>query len=111
MGGRAFPVLVRRALLPVGLLLVSGWFLQHALFGTSGLVALEDIRAERDALLAERRGLAARKADIEARLALLDPRGADPDYAEELVRRHLGVVRPDEVVIPLTPEPRRPGAG
>jgi hypothetical protein len=32
---------------------------------------------------------------------LLDPRGADPDFADELVRRHLGVIRPDELIVPL----------
>ena len=33
--------------------------------------------------------------------ALLDPRKADPDIADELVRKDLGLVRPDEVIIPL----------
>jgi cell division protein FtsB len=32
---------------------------------------------------------------------LLDPRKADPDMAEELVRKDLGLVRPDEVIVPL----------
>jgi cell division protein FtsB len=32
---------------------------------------------------------------------LLDPKKADPDMADELVRRDLGLVRPDEVIIPL----------
>jgi cell division protein FtsB len=30
---------------------------------------------------------------------LLDPRRADPDLAEEMVRTELGLVRPDEVII------------
>ncbi len=95
--------LFARAALPVSCLLVAGYFLAHALFGSSGLLALEDIRAERARLLSERAELAARRADLERRIALLDPRGADPDYADELVRRHLGVIRPDEIVIPLPP--------
>ena len=32
---------------------------------------------------------------------LLDPRRADPDLAEEMVRDKLGLVRPDEVIVPL----------
>jgi cell division protein FtsB len=32
---------------------------------------------------------------------LLDPRKADPDMADELVRKDLGLVRPDEVIVPL----------
>ena len=35
------------------------------------------------------------------RSALLDPRKADPDMADELVRRDLGLVRADEVILPL----------
>lgn len=55
--------------------------------------------------------LAERKAEIEAlkerrdalanRVELLDPDRADPDLAGELVRRNLGVVHPDEVVVTL----------
>jgi len=32
---------------------------------------------------------------------LLDPRSADPDLADEMVRGQLGLVRPDEVIVPL----------
>ena len=35
------------------------------------------------------------------RSALLDPNKADPDMADELVRKDLGLVRPDEVIVPL----------
>ena len=35
------------------------------------------------------------------RSELLDPRKADPDMADELVRKELGLVRPDEVIVPL----------
>ena len=34
-------------------------------------------------------------------LALLDPKKADPDMADELVRRDLGLIRADEVIVPL----------
>jgi metal-responsive CopG/Arc/MetJ family transcriptional regulator len=45
--------------------------------------------------------LNARKAVLAHRAALLDPRRVDPDLADELVRRDLGVARPDELVVPL----------
>ena len=32
---------------------------------------------------------------------LLDPNNADPDMADELVRKDLGLIRPDEVIIPI----------
>ena len=35
------------------------------------------------------------------RSELLDPNKADPDMADELVRKKLGLVRPDEVIVPL----------
>jgi hypothetical protein len=33
--------------------------------------------------------------------AQIDPRKADPDLADEMVRKDLGLVRTDEVVVPL----------
>ena len=41
------------------------------------------------------------KAELRHHSALLDPRKADPDMADELVRKDLGLVRPDEVIVPL----------
>ena len=38
---------------------------------------------------------------LDNRLALLDPKGIDPDLAEELVRRELGYVRDDEIIVPI----------
>ena len=35
------------------------------------------------------------------RVSLLDPRHANPDMVDELVRRDLGVAHPDEIVVPL----------
>ena len=35
------------------------------------------------------------------RVALLDPRHANPDLVDELVRKELGLTQPDEVIIPL----------
>ena len=34
------------------------------------------------------------------------PRHADPDLADELMRKDLGLVRPDEVIVPLNLRPR-----
>ncbi len=40
------------------------------------------------------------EAAIANRVKLLDPRKVDPDMADELVRKELGVTHPDEVVLP-----------
>ena len=50
---------------------------------------------------AELARLEAEKARLRHRSALLDPRKADPDLADEMVRDKLGLVRPDEVIVPL----------
>jgi cell division protein FtsB len=93
--------LMKRAALPAVCLLVILYFGVHALFGSSGYLALDDIRRAKVELESQQAALAARKAALGRDIALLDPRGADPDYADELVRRHLGVIRPDELIVPL----------
>lgn len=104
MAMQGLGALFARAALPAACLLVAAYFGTHAVMGEAGILALDGIRSERARLLQEQAGLEAKRADLETRISLLDPRGADPDYADELVRTHLGVMRPDEIVIPLPPE-------
>lgn len=100
---------MKRAALPALCFLVIAYFGVHALFGSSGYFALDDIRRSKEEMQAQQATLAARKAALSRDIALLDPRGADPDFADELVRRHLGVIRPDELIVPLD-SPTRPAA-
>jgi cell division protein FtsB len=102
-------MLARRSLMPAICLCLIGYFASHALVGTTGLSAWPAIRAEHAELTRQAELVARRKADLEHKVELLDPRGVDPDYADELVRAHLGVVRPDEVVIALDRAPGEPG--
>ncbi|WP_237829045.1 FtsB family cell division protein [Sandaracinobacteroides sayramensis] len=95
---------MKRAALPALCLLIILYFGTHALVGTSGYLALDDIRQDRAELEARKLVLEKRRAALERDIALLDPKGADPDYADELVRRHLGVIRPDEVIVPIQPQ-------
>jgi cell division protein FtsB len=72
-----------------------------AIAGPSGLFAWSEnlrLRDDREARLAK---LEAERDHLQNRVDLLDPRHADPDLAGELVRRQMGVVHPDEVVIKL----------
>ena len=93
--------LIRRAFLPaVGMLVIAN-FVGYAVIGDNGVLSWGDYRrqkAERAVQLAE---LQAERARLAHRARLLDPRNADPDLAEELVRTEFGYVRPDEVIIPL----------
>ena len=92
--------LIRRAAMPALALIVVGTFAGHAIAGPNGILAWGGYhRALRSGR--RTRALEAQRAQMRHRSALLDPRKADPDIADELVRKDLGLVRPDEVIIPL----------
>jgi cell division protein FtsB len=107
MQGSAVIDLLRKAFLPAVCLAVLAYFLNHAIGGRSGLLALDDIRQQKAALIAQQQAIEARRRMIEQKIALLDPAGADPDYADELVRRQLGVIHPDEIIVPLPDVPAK----
>ena len=93
--------MIRRAAMPALALIVVGTFAGHAVAGPNGILAWGGYHRallERRAELAQ---LEAQRAQMRHRSALLDPRKADPDMADELVRKDLGLVRPDEVIVPL----------
>ena len=98
-----FADLLRRAWLPAVSLLVIGYFAFHAVAGNTGLVAWQGYKSERAVLLDQAKAVAAQRSALERQTALLDPRHVDPDLADELVRRNLGVVGPDEVIVDLPP--------
>ena len=99
-GNRIFE-LIRRAAMPALALIVVGTFAGHAIAGPNGILAWGGYHRalkERQAELAQ---LDQQRAQLKLHSALLDPRKADPDMADELVRKDLGLVRPDEVIVPL----------
>ena len=93
--------LIRRSALPALALIVVGTFAGHAVAGPNGLLALGGYHRALGERQAELALLEQQRAQLRHRSALLDPRKADPDMADELVRKDLGLVRPDEVIIPL----------
>jgi cell division protein FtsB len=100
-GGKRIFELVRRSAFPALALLVVGTFAGHAIAGPNGILAWGGYHralVQRQTELAE---LQRDKAQLKHRSDLLDPRKADPDMADELVRKDLGLVRPDEVIVPL----------
>ncbi len=102
MGGASKSLgLIRRAAMPALALIVVGTFAGHAVAGPNGILAWGGYHRalkERQAELAQ---IEQQRAQLRHRSALLDPRNADPDIADEMVRKDLGLVRPDEVIIPL----------
>jgi hypothetical protein len=89
--GKPIFELIRRAAWPALALLIVGTFAGHAIAGPNGILAWGGYH----------RALKERKAELRHHSALLDPRKADPDMADELVRKDLGLVRPDEVIVPF----------
>jgi cell division protein FtsB len=92
---------IKRALLPALAILIIANFLGYAIMGANGVLSWGDYRRQKAERLVQLAELNAEKSRLAHRSALLDPSGADPDMVEETVKRELGVVRPDEVVIPL----------
>src|SRR5688500_16343714 len=102
MGARRNSIgLIRRAALPALAFLVVGTFAGHAIAGPNGLLAWGGYHRDLEVRKAELAKLEADRQQLRHRSALLDPRKADPDLAEEMVRDRLGLVRNDEVIIPL----------
>ncbi len=102
MGGasRSFG-LIRRAAAPAPALIVVGTFAGHAIAGPNGIPAWGGYHRALQQRQAELAQLEQERAALKHRSDLLDPRKADPDIADELVRKQLGLVRPDEVIVPL----------
>jgi cell division protein FtsB len=102
--------MIRRAAWPAAGGLVIAYFLGAAVVGENGVLAWGDYRrakAERSARLA---ALESERARLAHRSQLLDPAHADPDLADELIRRELGLQRPDEVVLRTDDLQPRPAA-
>jgi cell division protein FtsB len=100
-GGNPIFELIRRAAMPALALIVVGTFAGHAIAGPNGILAWGGYHRALKERQAELTQLEEERAQLKHRSNLLDPRKADPDMADELVRKDLGLVRPDEVIVPL----------
>jgi len=98
-------ILIRRAAWPAAGMLVIAYFLGAAIVGENGVLAWGDYRRAKAQESAQLAQLEAERARLAHRSQLLDPAHADPDLVEELVRRNLGLVRPDEVILPADGTP------
>ena len=89
------------AMMPAIALVLLLMFIVYAIIGPNGILAWGDYSRQLKQRQSELKMLQAQKGAIENRVKLLDPRKVDPDMADELVRKELGVAHPDEVVIPM----------
>ncbi|MET0370986.1 MAG: septum formation initiator family protein [Sphingobium sp.] len=87
---------------PAIAILLLLFFGGYVVLGSSGVLAWGDYSRELHAARVELKRVEQQRADLNNRVDLLDPRRVDPDLSDELIRRQLGVVRHDEVIVPLT---------
>ena len=99
--GNRISALIRRSAMPAMALIIVGTFAGHAVAGPNGVLAWGGYNRALKERQAELKGLDQQRAQLEHHSRLLDPDKADPDMADELVRKDLGLVRRDEVIIPL----------
>ncbi len=95
-----FETMKRAALPALGFLIIAN-FLGYAIVGANGILSWGDYRQLKTERLVELAQLEEERTRLTHRAHLLDPRKADPDLADEMIRSELGLVRPDEVIIPI----------
>jgi cell division protein FtsB len=93
--------MLRRAGLPAAALIVMGLFAYYAVLGPNGILSYREYARQLDKRQHDYAVLDKQRAVLKNRVRLLDPNGADPDMADELTRKELNVVHPDEVIVPL----------
>jgi len=93
--------MLRRAMLPAVMLIVMAFFGGYAVLGPNGMLAYGQYKRQLAVKQARYDRLDKQRAVLKNRVALLDPKHVDPDMADELTRKQLGVVSPDEVILPL----------
>ena len=96
----AFAIL-RRAGLPAAALILMGFFGYYAVLGPNGVLSYRDYSRQLEQRQKEFAELDKQRARLKNRVALLDPKHANPDIVDELTRKDLNVVHPDEVIVPL----------
>jgi cell division protein FtsB len=99
--GRNSWEMIKRAALPALALLIIANFVGYAVVGANGILSWGDYRRQKAEKLVQLAQLQTEREKLAHRAQLLDPRRADPDYADEMVRKQLGLVRQDEVIIPV----------
>lgn len=77
------------------------FFAGYVVLGSNGILAWGDYKQQLHHAQADLKRVDAQRQELKNKVDLLDPRRVDPDLSDELIRRELGVVHHDEVVIPL----------
>lgn len=98
---RSISSTLRTAGLPAAAIIFMAFFVYYAVLGPNGVLAYHDYQRQLVEAKAQYAKLDKQRATLRNRKDLLDPRHVNPDLADEMVRKELNVVHPDEVIIPL----------
>ena len=98
---KTFWINLRAAAAPAAALIIVAFFGGYALLGLNGVLAWGDYSRQLKERQLQLASVEKARSDLANRVALLDPRHANRDLAEELVRRDLGLVQSGEIVIRL----------
>lgn len=86
---------------PAIAVLLLFFFAGYVVLGSNGVLAWGDYKRQlRDAQV-DLKHVQAQRQELKNRVDLLNPRRVDPDLSDELIRRELGVIHHDEVIVPL----------
>jgi cell division protein FtsB len=103
---------LRAVLFPLALYCVSGsiggYFVWHAVNGERGLKTKEDYERKITSLQKDLRDLQNERRTWEARIDLLHGVTIDQDLLDEEVRKQLGRVHKNDLVVILAPDPQKP---
>ncbi|MEC3949814.1 FtsB family cell division protein [Sphingobium sp. HWE2-09] len=94
-------LLIWSAIGPAIALLLLLFFAGYVVLGSNGVLAWGDYTRQLRAAKTELKQVQEARAELHNRVDLLNPRRVDPDLSDELIRRQLGVIHHDEVVVPL----------
>lgn len=89
----------RRTLLLLLIVLSTGYFGFHAIYGNRGLLAWYQVHHRLEQLTEQVTNKKAAIAALENRVQLLRPQRIDPDLLDERARAMLGFTAADEVVV------------
>ena len=79
---------------------VVSYFGAYAIWGSRGVLVLEDTQARLGVQQEQLAQLQDSRTRLEHRIRLLEQSGADPDLVEELARGHLMDAAPNQVAVP-----------
>jgi len=97
----AFRKTLRKAALPALGLTLMAFFGAYAVLGPNGILAYGDYKRQLAKREKDYAALEQQRETLKNRVRLLDPDHANPDMVDEMTRKELNVVHPDEVIVPL----------